>query len=99
MIEEEVISQEPTPQPPYKKKVFDILSSNFDDFKLGEQDFYKKLATDKNYAGKVHDVLIQNFSDFKKAKNEFIDSLTFEEPLKKKMVAQYLLLQNYHQNL
>lgn len=68
MIEEEVISQEPTPQPPYKKKVFDILSSNFDDFKLGEQDFYKKLATDKNYAGKVHDVLIQNFSDFKKAK-------------------------------
>lgn len=84
MIEEEIISQEPVQQPPYKKKVFDILSSNFDDFKLGEQDFYKKLATDKNYAGKVHDVLIQNFSDFKKPKNEFIDSLTFEEPLKKK---------------
>ena len=84
MIEEEVISQESVQEPPYKKKVFDILSSNFDDFKLGEQDFYKKLATDKTYASKVHDVLIQNFSDFKKPKNEFIDSLTFEEPLKKK---------------
>jgi len=84
MIEEEIISQEPVQQPPYNKKVFDILSSNFTDCKLGEQDFYKKLATDKNYAGKVHDVLIQNFSDFKKPKNEFIDSLTFEEPLKKK---------------
>jgi hypothetical protein len=84
MIEEEVISQESVQEPPYKKKVFDILLSNFDDFKLGEQDFYKKLATDKTYASKVHDVLIQNFSDFKKPRNEFIDSLTFEEPLKKK---------------
>lgn len=84
MIEEEVISTEPVQEQPYKKKVFDILSSNFDDFKLGEQDFYKKLSTDKTYAGKVHDVLIENFSDFKKPKNEFIDSLTFVEPVKKK---------------
>jgi len=84
MIEEEVISKEPIQEPPYKKKVYDILSSNFDDFKLGEQDFYKKLSTDKTYAGKVHDVLIENFSDFKKPKNEFIDSLTFVEPVKKK---------------
>jgi hypothetical protein len=81
---EEVISTEPVQEPTYKKKVYDILSSNFDDFKLGEQDFYKKLSTDKTYAGKVHDVLIENFSDFKKPKNEFIDSLTFVEPLKKK---------------
>jgi hypothetical protein len=81
---EEVISTEPVQEQPYKKKVYDILSSNFDDFKLGEQDFYKKLSTDKTYAGKVHDVLIENFSDFKKPKNEFIDSLTFVEPLKKK---------------
>jgi hypothetical protein len=84
MIEEEVISTEPVQEQPYKKKVYDILSSNFDDFKLGEQDFYKKLSTDKTYAGKVHDVLIENFSDFKKPKNEFIDSLTFVEPVKKK---------------
>jgi hypothetical protein len=84
MIEEEVISKEPVQEPPYKKKVYDILSSNFSDFKLGEQDFYKKLSTDKTYAGKVHDVLIENFSDFKKPKNEFIDSLTFVEPVKKK---------------
>jgi len=84
MIEEEVISTEPVQEQPYKKKVFDILTSNFDDFKLGEQDFYKKLSTDKTYAGKVHDVLIENFSDFKKPKNEFIDSLTFIEPVKKK---------------
>ena len=81
---EEVISTEPVQEQPYKKKVYDILSSNFDDFKLGEQDFYKKLSTDKTYAGKVHDVLIENFSDFKKPKNEFIDSLTFVEPVKKK---------------
>lgn len=81
---EEVISTEPVQEPTYKKKVYDILSSNFDDFKLGEQDFYKKLSTDKTYAGKVHDVLIENFSDFKKPKNEFIDSLTFVEPVKKK---------------
>jgi len=81
---EEVISIEPVQEQPYKKKVFDILTSNFDDFKLGEQDFYKKLSTDKTYAGKVHDVLIENFSDFKKPKNEFIDSLTFIEPVKKK---------------
>jgi len=84
MIEEEVISTEPVQEQPYKKKVFDILSSSFDDFKLGEQDFYKKLSTDKTYAGKVHDVLIENFSDFKKPKNEFINSLTFIEPVKKK---------------
>jgi hypothetical protein len=84
MIEEEVISTETVQEQPYKKKVFDILSSSFDDFKLGEQDFYKKLSTDKTYAGKVHDVLIENFSDFKKPKNEFIDSLTFIEPVKKK---------------
>jgi len=84
MIEEEVISTGPVQEQPYKKKVYDILSSNFDDFKLGEQDFYKKLSTDKTYAGKVHDVLIENFSDFKKPKNEFIDSLTFVEPVKKK---------------
>ena len=84
MIEEEVISKEPVQEPPYKKKVYDILSSNFSDFKLGEQDFYKKISTDKTYAGKVHDVLIENFSDFKKPKNEFIDSLTFVEPVKKK---------------
>jgi len=84
MIEEEVISTGPVQEHPYKKKVYDILSSNFDDFKLGEQDFYKKLSTDKTYAGKVHDVLIENFSDFKKPKNEFIDSLTFVEPVKKK---------------
>ena len=81
---EEVISTEPVEEQPYKKKVYDILSSSFDDFKLGEQDFYKKLSTDKTYAGKVHDVLIENFSDFKKPKNEFIDSLTFIEPVKKK---------------
>ena len=81
---EEVISTEPVQEQPYKKKVYDILSSSFDDFKLGEQDFYKKLSTDKTYAGKVHDVLIENFSDFKKPKNEFIDSLTFIEPVKKK---------------
>ena len=80
----ESVDQTPVQEPPYKKKVYDILKSNFDDFKIGEDDFYKKLSTDKNYAGKVHDVLSEHFSDFEKPKDKFIQDITFEEPVKKK---------------
>jgi len=38
---------QPPKKDPYKKKVWGILSSNFEDFKLSEDDFYKKL--DINY--------------------------------------------------
>jgi hypothetical protein len=78
------VVQVPNQDPPYKKKVYDILSTNFDDFKLTEDDFYKKLASDKTYAGKVHKVLVDNFEDFTKPADKFVVDLTFEEPVKKK---------------
>jgi hypothetical protein len=82
------VNQVPNQEPPYKKKVWDILSNNFEDFKLSEDDFYKKLSSDKEYAGKVHDVLINNFEDFSKPKDKFIADITFEEPVKKKVGTQ-----------
>ena len=75
---------QPPKKDPYKKKVWGILSSNFEDFKLSEQDFYKKLAADKTYANKVYDVLASSFEDFSKPKDKFIVDINFEEPVKKK---------------
>jgi hypothetical protein len=75
---------QPPKKDPYKKKVWGILSSNFDDFKLSEQDFYKKLAADKTYANKVYDVLASSFEDFSKPKDKFIVDINYEESVKKK---------------
>jgi hypothetical protein len=61
--------------PPYRKKVFDLLAGNFGDFKTSEQDFYKKLDTDPAYTEKVFDVLSKNFDDFKRPKEEFVSML------------------------
>jgi hypothetical protein len=89
------VVQVPNQDPPYKKKVYDILSTNFDDFKLTEDDFYKKLASDKTYAGKVHKVLIDNFEDFTKPADKFVADITFEEPVKKKDGTQNLGFPQY----
>ncbi len=75
---------QPPKKDPYKKKVWGILSSNFEDFKLSEDDFYKKLAADKTYANKVYDVLASSFEDFSKPKDKFIVDIYYEEPVKKK---------------
>jgi len=75
---------QPPKKDPYKKKVWGILSSNFEDFKLSEDDFYKKLASDKTYANKVYDVLASSFEDFTKPKDKFILDINYEEPVKKK---------------
>ena len=78
------VVQTPTQDPPYKKKVYNKLIENFEDFKLSEDDFYKKLASDKTYASRVHKVLVDNFEDFTKPVDKFVTDITFEEPLKKK---------------
>jgi hypothetical protein len=75
---------QPPKKDPYKKKVWGILSSNFEDFKLSEDDFYKKLASDKTYANKVYDVLANSFEDFSKPMDKFIVDINYEEPVKKK---------------
>ena len=67
--------------PPYRKKVYKLLSDNFSDFKTTEDDFNKKLDSDPLYATKVFDVLSNNFSDFKRSKDEFISMVS---PVKKK---------------
>jgi hypothetical protein len=67
--------------PKYRKKVYDILSSNFEDFKLSESDFYKKLDSDTGYAPKVYKVLKDNFSDFQKPEKDF---MSLVGPSKKK---------------
>lgn len=59
--------------PPYRKKVYDLLSSNFSDFNRTEDEFYSKLDSDPQYASNVYDVISGNFSDFKRTKNEFLD--------------------------
>ena len=84
------VVQTPTQDPPYKKKVYNKLIENFEDFKLSEDDFYKKLASDKTYASRVHKVLVDNFEDFTKPVDKFVTDITFEEPLKKKMVHKIL---------
>ena len=78
------VVQAPKQDPPYKKKVYDKLVSSFEDFKLSEDDFYKKLVSDKTYAARVHKVLLDNFEDFTKPSDKFVADITFEEPLKKK---------------
>ena len=67
--------------PKYRKKVYDILSSNFEDFKLSESDFYKKLDSDTGYAPKVYKVLKDNFADFEKPEKDF---MSLVGPSKKK---------------
>lgn len=62
--------------PPYRKKVYDLLANNFSDFKTSEAEFNSKLDTDKEYAGKVYDVLSKSFSDFKRPKEEFFTMLS-----------------------
>lgn len=75
MIEEQLQpeGQESAQQqdPPYRKKVYDLLRSNFSDFKRTEQEFYSKLDSDPQYYTKVYDLLSNNFSDFKRSKEEF----------------------------
>ena len=88
------VVQAPKQDPPYKKKVYDKLVSSFEDFKLSEDDFYKKLVSDKTYAAKVHKVLVDNFEDFTKPSDKFVADITFEEPLKKKDSASGISLQN-----
>lgn len=71
MIEEQVQPEGQQPEPPYRKKVYDLLSSNFSDFKRTEQEFNAKLDSDPEYYTKVHDLLSKNFTDFKRPKEEF----------------------------
>ena len=88
------VVQAPKQDPPYKKKVYDKLVSSFEDFKLSEDDFYKKLVSDKTYAARVHKVLLDNFEDFTKPSDKFVADITFEEPLKKKDSTSGISLQN-----
>jgi len=81
MIEEQVQpegQQQPVgqqPEPPYRKKVYDLLSSKFSDFKRTEQEFYTKLDSEPEYYTKVHELLSNKFSDFKRPIGEFKDML------------------------
>ena len=61
--------------PPYRKKVYDLLSQNFSDFKRTEEEFNAKLDSDPAYAEQVYGVLSQNFADFKRPKDEFLGML------------------------
>lgn len=62
-------------EPPYRKKVYDLLSTQTKGFTLSEDAFYKKLDTDGEYGNKLFDFISNNFSNFKKPKDEFITML------------------------
>lgn len=70
--------------PPYRKKVYDLLKSNYSDFGRTEEEFYTKLDTDTGYAGKVHELLSKDFSDFKRPAEEFKSMISPATPLEKK---------------
>jgi len=71
----------PNEDPVYRKNIYKFLTDNFDDFKVSEQDFYKKLDTDQAYAPKVYKVIKDNFSDFDRGEQDFMFLMT---PSKKK---------------
>src|SRR5574343_901546 len=71
-MEEEVKIDGQSQDPPYRKKVYDLLKSNYSDFNRSEEDFYKRLDTDTSYAGRVHELLAKDFSDFKRGRDEFV---------------------------
>lgn len=71
----------PQEDPVYRKKVYNFLKRELSDFKLSEDDFYKKLDTDQAYAPKVYNFLKNNFSDFTKPEQDFLFLMT---PSKKK---------------
>lgn len=71
----------PQEDPVYRKKVYNFLKRELSDFKLSEDDFYKKLDTDQAYAPKVYSFLKNNFSDFSKPEQDFLFLMT---PSKKK---------------
>lgn len=84
----------PQEDPVYRKKVYNFLKRELSDFKLSEDDFYKKLDTDQAYAPKVYSFLKNNFSDFTKPEQDFLFLMT---PSKKKTKSQqflYLLEKN-----
>jgi hypothetical protein len=68
-----------TQDPPYRKKIYDFLKSNYEDFGRSEDEFYSKLDSDTAYAGKVHELISNDFSDFKRDRNEFVSSLSSPE--------------------
>lgn len=78
------------PKPRYRKKVYDVLKTqiyvnNPDNFKLTEQQFYKKIDSDQEYAKKVYGVLKSAnlpASQFSLDENQFLTKL-YEKDIKK----------------